>query len=117
MRNCDNPASLRPRGHLGPAPEMDRKMAGRTGLGLVVSAALAMAAGLSCSAPAAAQTSLAGTWSGQVTQLGRDGSYAVVLTINAKGASTDYPDEPCRGALKRVGASPNYTFYTEEIVD
>lgn len=58
---------------------------------------------------------LEGTWRGQVSQAGRDGSYPVVLVITARGATSSYPETPCNGNLKRVGASPNFTFFAEEI--
>lgn len=60
---------------------------------------------------------LDGTWKGPVSQVGREGSYPVVLVFTAKGATSSYPDSPCGGVLKRVGTSANFTFYAEEITN
>ena len=63
----------------------------------------------------AAGPSFTGVWSGDVVQPGRPGSYPVTLTINTKGVTTNYPDGPCAGTLKRVGSSGDYVFYSEVI--
>ena len=81
-------------------------------LAAVVTAAMSSVA----SAQAVSQT-LTGVWKGEVAQTGRAGSYHVVLTVTAKGATTSYPDTPCSGDLKRIGASPNFVFYAEEITE
>lgn len=60
-------------------------------------------------------TSINGTWTGQVSQVGSPNEYSVVLTISDRGAQTDYPELECAGRLTRVGASKNYTFYAETI--
>ena len=60
-------------------------------------------------------TSINGTWTGQVSQVGSQSEYSVVLTISDKGAQTDYPELNCAGKLTRVGASKGYTFYAESI--
>src|SRR5262249_45041624 len=60
-------------------------------------------------------TSVAGTWTGRVTETGRASPFAITLTVDAKGGSgtTDYPDQSCSGKLTRVGTSANYVFYSE----
>jgi hypothetical protein len=60
-------------------------------------------------------TSINGAWTGQVSQVGSQSEYSVVLTINDRGAQTDYPELNCSGRLARVGASKGYTFYAETI--
>jgi hypothetical protein len=60
-------------------------------------------------------TSVNGTWTGQVAQVGSQSEYSVVLTISDKGAQTEYPELNCSGKLTRVGASKGYTFYAESI--
>lgn len=60
-------------------------------------------------------TSINGTWTGQVSQVGSQSEYSVVLTINDRGAQTEYPELECSGRLTRVGASKGYTFYAETI--
>lgn len=59
--------------------------------------------------------SINGTWTGQVSQVGSQNEYSVVLTISERGAQTEYPELECAGKLTRVGASKNYTFYAETI--
>lgn len=59
--------------------------------------------------------SITGSWTGQVSQVGSQSEYSVVLTISDKGAQTDYPELNCAGKLTRVGASKTYTFYAETI--
>jgi hypothetical protein len=60
-------------------------------------------------------TSINGTWTGQVSQVGSPNEYSVVLTITDRGAQTEYPELECAGRLTRVGASKSYTFYAETI--
>jgi hypothetical protein len=64
---------------------------------------------------ASAQSSVAGVWSGTVVQNEGSSGYAVVMTITASGATTDYPQLNCGGALKRVASSEGYIFFTETI--
>jgi hypothetical protein len=64
---------------------------------------------------ASAQSSIAGVWSGTVVQNEGSSGYAVVMTIAASGATTDYPQLNCGGALKRVASSDGYIFFTETI--
>jgi hypothetical protein len=58
---------------------------------------------------------IAGNWSGQLTQIGREKPYKVELSITAKGAETKYPDLDCSGKLRRVGRSKSYAFFVEII--
>jgi hypothetical protein len=60
-------------------------------------------------------TSINGTWTGQVSQVGSQSEYSVVLTISDRGAQTEYSELECAGRLTRVGASKGYTFYAETI--
>jgi hypothetical protein len=60
-------------------------------------------------------TSINGTWTGQVSQVGSQNEYSVVLTISDRGAQTEYPELECTAKLTRVGASKGYTFYAETI--
>jgi hypothetical protein len=60
-------------------------------------------------------TSVNGTWTGQVSQVGSQSEYSVVLTITDRGAQTEYPELECSARLTRVGASKGYTFYAETI--
>jgi len=69
-------------------------------------------------APAAAAPSgptFVGVWSGSVTQVGRSTGYTMVLTIEARTATTDYPDLGCSGRLTRLGSGAGYVFYSETI--
>jgi hypothetical protein len=66
-------------------------------------------------APAAGGPSVAGSWSGQLTQVGSDKPYKFELSINAKGAETKYPDLDCTGKLTRSGQSKSYVFFVEVI--
>ena len=66
-------------------------------------------------APPAAAPSIAGTWSGPVTQVGSQSKYSVVITLTASGGETTYPELNCSGKLTRVGASHSYVFYVEAI--
>ena len=65
--------------------------------------------------PAAASTSLVGIWTGQVTETGRSKPFAITITIDSKGATTDYPEQACSGKLTRVGTSGAFVFYSEKI--
>jgi hypothetical protein len=60
-------------------------------------------------------SSIAGNWSGQVTQIGSQTPYKFELVIGPKGAETNYPDLDCKGKLTRVGASKSYVFFVEII--
>lgn len=60
-------------------------------------------------------SSIAGKWSGQLTQVGSDSPYKLELAITAKGAETTYPDLDCTGKLTRVGSSKSYAFFIEVI--
>jgi hypothetical protein len=62
-----------------------------------------------------AQSSVAGVWSGTVAQNIGSSGYTVVMTITDSGATTDYPQLNCGGALKRIASSGGYTFFTETI--
>jgi hypothetical protein len=59
--------------------------------------------------------SIAGNWSGQLTQVGSQTPYKFELAISAKGAETKYPDLDCTGKLTRVGSSKSYVFFVEII--
>lgn len=58
-----------------------------------------------------------GTWVGKASQVGRDRTYTVTVTIGKKEILTAYPDQNCTGKLTRVGSSGNYVFYAEAIVN
>src|SRR5258708_476518 len=58
---------------------------------------------------------IAGNWSGQLSQVDSQTPYKFELTISAKGAETKYPDLDCTGKLTRVGSSTSYVFYAEAI--
>jgi len=66
-------------------------------------------------APATAGPSIAGNWTGQLTQVGSTTPYKFELLINAKGAETKYPDLDCAGKLNRAGSSKSYVFFIEVI--
>jgi hypothetical protein len=59
--------------------------------------------------------SIAGNWSGQLTQVDHQASYKFELAVSAKGAETKYPDIDCTGKLTRVGSSKSYVFFVEII--
>jgi hypothetical protein len=59
--------------------------------------------------------SIAGNWSGQLTQVGSQWPYKFELVIGPRGAQTTYPDLDCTGTLTRVGASESYVFFVENI--
>ncbi|MGA7450978.1 MAG: hypothetical protein WBW73_06785 [Rhodoplanes sp.] len=64
---------------------------------------------------AASGPSIAGKWSGQLTQVGQSTPYKFELAIGPKGAETKYPDLDCTGKLTRVGSSKSYVFFVEII--
>ena len=69
-------------------------------------------------APPAARSAapaVAGTWSGEVTQIGSESKYSVVLTLTATGGESNYPELNCSGKLTRIGASRSYVFFVEVI--
>jgi hypothetical protein len=59
--------------------------------------------------------SIAGNWSGELTQVGSKTPYKLELAISAKGGETKYPDLNCVGKLIGVGASKSYAFFIEII--
>ena len=61
------------------------------------------------------ETSITGTWIGQLTQVGSDAPHQFELAITASGARTRYPDLDCVGKLTRIGASKSYVFFVETI--
>lgn len=65
-------------------------------------------------APAPAKGGVTGTWVGPVTQPGSK-PYSIVMTLQASGGETDYPDLQCGGKLTRAGAASGYTFFIETI--
>jgi hypothetical protein len=66
-------------------------------------------------APAPPGLSIAGNWSGQVTQVGSQAPYKFELVIGPKGAETKYPDLDCTGTLTRAGAWKSYILFVEII--
>jgi hypothetical protein len=58
-----------------------------------------------------------GTWVGKASQVGRDRTYTVTITIGKKDIVTAYPDQNCSGKLTRIGGSGSYVFYAEAIVN
>jgi hypothetical protein len=77
---------------------------------LIGGAVLALPAG-------AAAPDNTGTWVGKASQVGRDRTYTVTITIGKKEIVTAYPDQNCTGKLTRIGGSGNYVFYAEAIVN
>src|SRR5262245_12587527 len=65
--------------------------------------------------PTAAGPNIAGSWTGELTQIGTEKPYAFEIAIAANGAETKYPDLDCTGKLTRVGSSKSYTFFVEVI--
>jgi hypothetical protein len=59
--------------------------------------------------------SIAGKWSGQLTQVDNEAPYKFELAIGPKGAETKYPDLDCTGKLTRAGSSKSYVFFVEII--
>lgn len=66
------------------------------------------------SAPAQAKGGITGAWTGPVTQPGSK-PYSIVMTLQASGGETDYPELQCGGKLTRAGAAGGYTFFIETI--
>jgi hypothetical protein len=66
-------------------------------------------------ATAANLVSIAGNWSGQLTQVGANMSFKLELVIGPTGGQTKYPELDCIGTLARVGASKSYAFFVEII--
>jgi hypothetical protein len=58
---------------------------------------------------------VAGTWSGNVTQLGSESAYPFSITITAAGGETSYSGLQCKGKLTRIGSSRSYVFFIEVI--
>ena len=77
---------------------------------------IGLAAGAAMPAHAAAPDNT-GTWIGKASQIGRDRTYAVTVTIGKKESTTTYPDLNCTGKLTRIGGSGTYVFYAEAIVN
>jgi hypothetical protein len=65
--------------------------------------------------PTAAGPNIAGSWTGELTQIGSEKPYTFEIAIAANGAETKYPDLDCTGKLTRVGSSKSYTFFVEVI--
>ena len=65
--------------------------------------------------PAPPDTSIAGNWSGQLTQVDRQTPLQIELVIGPRGGKTTYPDSNCTGTLTRVGTSTSYVFFVETI--
>jgi hypothetical protein len=59
--------------------------------------------------------SVAGSWTGELTQVGSKTPYKLDLVISPSGGETKYPDLDCTGKLIRVGASKSYAFFIEVI--
>src|ERR1700674_1108734 len=59
--------------------------------------------------------SVAGNWTGELTQVGSKSPYKLELVISATGGETRYPGLDCTGKLIRVGASKSYAFFIEVI--
>ena len=66
------------------------------------------------SAPAQAKGGVTGAWTGPVTQPGSK-PYSIVMTLQATGGETDYPELQCGGKLTRAGSAGGYTFFLETI--
>jgi hypothetical protein len=59
---------------------------------------------------------VAGTWVGQLIQVGSQNPYKFEIAITARGSGdTKYPDLDCTGKLNRVGSSKSYLFFVEVI--
>jgi hypothetical protein len=65
-------------------------------------------------APAQAKGGVTGAWTGPVTQPGSK-PYSIVMTLQANGGETDYPELQCGGKLTRAGNAGGYTFFLETI--
>ena len=66
------------------------------------------------SAPAQPKGGVTGAWTGPVTQPGSK-PYSIVMTLQATGGETDYPELQCGGKLTRAGSAGGYTFFLETI--
>ncbi len=66
-------------------------------------------------APPPAGPNVAGTWTGQLVQVGSTAPYNFEIAITARGGDTKYPDLDCVGKLTRVGSSKSYLFFIEVI--
>jgi len=81
-------------------------------------ASLAVVAVLAGTAMATAATpDNTGKWTGKATQVGRSGTYTVILTIGKTDNISAYPDLNCTGKLTRIGGSGNYVYYAEAITN
>jgi hypothetical protein len=67
------------------------------------------------SPPPAAGSTINGSWSGELTQVGSQTPYRFELVISPGKAETRYPDLDCTGKLTRVGGLKSYTFFVEVI--
>ncbi|MFM9941411.1 MAG: hypothetical protein ACKVP7_18155 [Hyphomicrobiaceae bacterium] len=65
--------------------------------------------------PGSAQSSMAGDWSGTVTQVGHTEPYAITLTFGPNGGQTFYPKFNCTGRLTVISVTETYVFLTETI--
>jgi hypothetical protein len=65
--------------------------------------------------PVPAGPAVAGSWRGELTQIGSTTPYKVELAISPTAAETKYPDLKCTGKLIRIGASKSYVFFIEII--
>ena len=65
-------------------------------------------------APAQPKGGVTGAWTGPVTQPGSK-PYSIVMTLQATGGETDYPELQCGGKLTRAGSAGGYTFFLETI--
>jgi hypothetical protein len=83
---------------------------------LIVLASLLAGAATVMPAAAAAPDNT-GTWTGKASQVGRDRTYTVIITIGKKEVTSAYPDQNCTGKLTRTGSSGSYAFYAEAIVN
>jgi hypothetical protein len=59
--------------------------------------------------------SVAGNWTGELTQVGSKTPFKLDLVISPNGGETKYPGLDCTGKLIRVGASKSYAFFIEVI--
>ncbi|HEY5080647.1 MAG TPA: hypothetical protein VII91_01755 [Bauldia sp.] len=65
--------------------------------------------------PAMTAAAAAVVWTGTINQVGRAQSYAIEVTLAAKGGKTTYPGQNCSGTLTKIGNAGDYTFFTESI--
>jgi len=82
-----------------------------------IASLLVIAFAAAAAVPAYAAPDNTGTWVGKASQVGRDRTYTVTLTIGKKDIISAYPEQNCTGKLSRVGGSGNYAFYAEAIVN